>query len=261
MSRSARLAALALLLVGTTATAAPAATAAPGGPTSPAATERTATERTVTERTVTVRGDCVRHGRVVLRQDVGPETTTVTVRARGIANGRWRGEHLLEVGVDDTNDTRVSVRARRHGFATTFEVDGSGIGGVLDLGAPSGGACSVAYSEADDLVVVGDRRTDVFVATPGPRRRLTRAHVHCRPGTRWSLAVEASDEDGGYGFGGSAVPCRRGSVVARDLTTGKRASLPDTLEVVAERTGGRTLRLRYDATEHAAAEATAPVAG
>lgn len=232
MTRLPALAALVLLL----GAAVPGAVAAPDA--APAA-----------DRTVTVRGSCVGSGRVVLREVIRPERATVTVRGRDVANGRWVGEHLLTVGVDDTVDTPVSVRAQGRRFARTFEADGAGTGteGVLELKHRGGGRCSLGYSRDAGLVVVADRRVSAFVGKVGSTELIARAEVRCDKGTRWRLSLTATTGPAGTGFGHTTLQqCRRGRLTVRGSTTGAPAALPDTLVVLAKRADGRTKRLRYE---------------
>lgn len=203
------------------------------------------------ERTVTVRGDCTPTGRVVLRQVGDGTTTTVTVKGRGVPDGRWRGEHLLEVGVDDTEDTRLSVRVREHAFTRSFEVDGAAVGGVLRLVNPAGVVCHAAYSETGSMVVVADDRLSGVVRRSGPRRTVVRAEVACGGRQRWSLEMSWSDEGSGTGFGAPPQRCRDGRVVLREAVLDPDATLPTAVEVSARRAGGRLLRLRYAASSAA----------
>ncbi|MDN4159975.1 hypothetical protein [Nocardioides abyssi] len=239
MTRCAALAATVVLL----GAGLPAASAAPA--------DAPPTDEPPAERTVTVRGDCGPSGRVVLRQVLDGDRTTVAVRLRGVPDGRWRGEHLVEVGVDDTEDTRLAADVRAHVLAVGFEVDGAAVGGVLRLSGPRGAECHAAYSEAGSMVVVTDARLAGVVRRSGPRRLVARADVDCRPGPRWSVELGFSDESSGSGFGSPRVRCRSGSAVLREVVERDVATLPATVEVAARRPGGRHLRLRYVASDPA----------
>jgi hypothetical protein len=207
-------------------------------------------------RTVTVRGDCTPTGRVVLRQVIDGDRTTVTTTGRGVADGRWRGEHLAEVGVDATVDTRVTARAHDHAFRHTFEAEGAAIGGVLTLAGPRGAECHASYSEAGAMVVVTDTRLAGVVRRAGPRKVVGRGEAPCPAGTRgWSVSISWGDRNGGKGFGSPKHRCRGGRLlVVRGTVVDEPAVLPTFVDVQSDRGRGRGMRLRYVASDPAPAD-------
>lgn len=241
MTRRTAVAATALVLLGAGLSTASAAPDGPGTP--PSSDER--------PRAVTVRGDCGPSGRVVLRQVTTGDRTTVTVKARGVENGRWRGEHLVEVGVDDTDDTRVAIRARKHAFTVQFAVEGAAVGGVLDLTGPRGAGCHASYSEAGSMVVVTDAWLAAMVRRSGPTKLVARLDVGCHAGQRWSAELSFADDESGAGIGAPRVPCRHGFATLREAVERDPATLPRTVELSAQRPGGRRLRVSYVASEPA----------
>ena len=157
-------------------------------------------------RTVTVKAQCVGGGRVTLAHTTTGDTTEVRVRGAGVRNGSWYGSHLLEVGVDDTEDTGLAVRVRDHRFGFRLDYEDTGKAGVLDLAASGGRRCLASFDELPRATIMGSATDSIAVWHPKPRRFVTRGQVDCRPGSTWKVSVEVGFDD--WGFGGGSAPHR-----------------------------------------------------
>lgn len=205
-------------------------------------------------RTVTVRADCVPGGVVTLSQVAGADSTHVTIEGRHVSDGRWRGEYLLEVGEDDTNDVRIDVQADDGTFRHEFDVPGTGQAAILDLSRGRGRDCFASFDEDTPATIAGGRYVDVLARHPGPRRLVARAGLDCGAGTRWraTLAVELTDRT--VTLRATPVRCRAGRAQfswRRDLAAPGNPDAPVGLRLLLRGPGGQTRSVAYAATSPA----------
>lgn len=201
-----------------------------------------------TPRTVTVRAACVGGGTVVLRHTTEAGSTHVEVRARGLRNGTWYGSHLLEVGVDDTEDTEFATPVRHHRASFDFDVEDTGKAGVLDLNQGKR-RCFASFDENRPFVIMGSATLSVL-ARRTDSGLLVRSEVQrCRPGTSWTLDLAVGFDGGGAGAGRPADCGRHGWLRTRwDLGLDPRPTArPQDLAFTARGEGSRE-RLSYHAT-------------
>lgn len=218
---------------------APVADAAPAGP---------------EPRTVTVRADCVPGGVVVLSQVAGLDSTHVTIEGRHVSDGRWRGEYLLEVGEDDTNDVRLDVRAEEGAFRHEFDVPGTGQAAILDLARGRGRGCFASFDEDTPDTIAGGRNLDALVRHPGARGLVAQAGLDCGEGTRWRAALRVELTDREVTLRGTPVRCRDGRAQfrwRRDLEAPGNPAAPIGLELLVRGPGGQTRSVGYAATSPA----------
>ena len=200
-------------------------------------------------RTVTVRAECVGGGAIVLRQTADRDSTHVEIRGRGLGEEtRWRGSHLLEVGVDDTVDTSLSLVAVGGRLRTDLDLDDTGAAAVLDL-RHGKRHCFASYDENRPFVIVGSARLSALVRRTEDGYLARTELDRCRPGSRWFLDLGIGSDDGGVGAGRGADCSRHGWLRSRwDFgVTPHPTERPTELTFQARGQGSRE-RLTYRAT-------------
>lgn len=161
-------------------------------------------------RTVTLRARCAGgSGAIVLRHTTEAGATRVSIVGTGLRDGRWDGEHLLEVGVDDTHDTRLRLRAVGGELHHEIDVADSGPAGVLHLRGAGGRRCSAAFDENRPWVILTSAQDSVVVRHPGPRLFTVNGQVECRRGSEWSVMVSVEARGSGAATGAAPVRCGR----------------------------------------------------
>lgn len=205
-------------------------------------------------RTVTLRARCAGgSGAIVLRHTTEAGATRVSIVGTGLRDGRWDGEHLLEVGVDDTHDTRLRLRAVDGELHHELAIADAGPAGVLRLLGPGGRECAASFDENRPWVIVGGARESVVVRHPGPRVLRVNGQLECRRGSAWS--VEVSVAAGGSGSGAGEGPLRCGRLGFLRFHWQTRSGAP-TPEPVGVRYVGRNLDT--DAVRRVSYRATSP---
>jgi hypothetical protein len=208
---------------------------------------------------VTVRVRCLPAGTIVLRQTVGPDSTHVQVDGARLANGRWTGEHRVEIGVDDTHDTSLDLRVRGGELHHEFDVPYVAEDGALDITTGTRRdeeRCFASYGEQRPFVIMGSANASVL-ARLSDSGFLARTQIDCRGRSAWDLSLGAE-------FGRAGVGAGRGAVCRKYLWRGRwdfgmeprPTSRPDGLTFVGS-VGDRTpVRVSY----HASSPATRPSA-
>ncbi|HYF71681.1 MAG TPA: hypothetical protein VD864_02610 [Nocardioides sp.] len=201
-------------------------------------------------RAVTARADCVPGGVVLMRTVAGVDTTHVTIEGRRVADGRWRGELLLEVGVDDTHDVALDVGAVDGAFRHEVDLPGTGRAAILDLHRGAR-ACFASYHDNGPFTIAGGRHLSALVRHRGTRPLVARAGLDCRAGTRWSAALAVELADRVLTLRRRSVPCRHGRVEIlweREVTAPGHPVEPDGLRLDLRGPHGQTRWVRYAAT-------------
>lgn len=240
---SARSLLVGVLLVGLGLPAADAASGPRGG---------TGAEPGEESRTVTLRARCgPGAGTIVLRHTTESGATRVGIDGTGLHDGRWRGEHLLEIGVDDTHDTRLRLRATDGELHHELDIADTGPAGVLHLRGPGDRACSAAFDENRPWVILASSQDSVAVRHPKPRLFTVNGQIECRRGSEWSVEVSIGAGDSSSGIGEAPLRCGRLGFFRFHWQSRSDASRPKPVEV---RYVGRNLdtgavrRVSYRAT-------------
>lgn len=159
---------------------------------------------------MTVRARCgPGAGTIVLRHTTEAGATRVRIDGTGLPDGRWTGEHLLEVGVDDTRDTRLRLRAAGGELHHELDIADTGAAGVLHLRGAGGRACSASFDENHPWVILAGSQDSVVVRHPKPRLLRTNGQVDCRRGSEWSVEVSVTAGDSSTGTGAAPLRCGR----------------------------------------------------
>ena len=195
-------------------------------------------------RTVTVTAGCQGGGRVALAHTTSEDGTRVRARGSGLRDGGWFGSHLLEVGVDDTEDTGLAVRVRDHRFGFRLHYEDTGKAGVLDLAAGGGRRCLASFDDLPRATIMGSVTDSIAVWHPKPRRFVTRGQVDCRPGSTWEVSVEVGFADWGFGGGSAPHRCNRQGFFRfhQASRTGDPAGAPVELTYVGRNLGSGAVR-------------------
>lgn len=205
-------------------------------------------------RSVRVRAECVGGGTIALRHTTDGDVTRVHARGHGLGNGRWEGEHRLEVGVDDTYDTALDLDADRGDLWLDFDIDDTGKAGALDLADGDRRRCFASFDELRRGTIMGSATDSIAVWHPDPRRFVTRGQVDCRPGSRWKVMVEVGFGDWGFGGGSAPHRCNRLGFFrfAQEVRSGDPAGAPVTLGYVGRNLDtGAVRRLSWRASSPA----------
>jgi hypothetical protein len=160
-------------------------------------------------RTVRVRAECTPQGTIVLRHTTTGDTTDIGIRGSGLGEGRWRGEHELAIGVDDTYDTQLDLDADHGDLRGGIDIDDSGTAGVLRLAHGEHRECFASFDESPARIIMGSGTDSIAVWHRDPRRYVTRGQIDCRPGSQWAVEVGVGFDDGGFGAGARPFTCNR----------------------------------------------------
>ena len=205
-------------------------------------------------RTVRVVAECVGGGRIVLQHRTEAGTTYVHARGHDLGNGRWRGEHRLEVGVDDTYDTSLDLDADHGDLWLDLEIEDTGTAGALDLASGQRRQCFASFDERPRGTIMGSATDSIAVWHPEPRRFVTRGQVDCRPGSEWKVLVEVGFDDWGFGVGSAPHRCNRLGFFRfqQEVSSGDPAGAPVRLSYVGRNLDtGAVRRLTWHASSAA----------